>query len=42
MFDDRHGLAGEDGLVNAEGSRADLDEPEVRGDLVTDCGGMGN
>ena len=35
MLDNRHGLSGEDGLVNSEGGGVDLDDPEVGGHLVS-------
>ena len=35
VLDDGHGLAGEDGLVDAEGGGQDGDDPDVGGDLVT-------
>ena len=35
MLDDGDGLSGQDGLVNTEGGRVDLDQTEVSRDLVS-------
>ena len=35
VLDHRHGLTGQNGLVNSEGGGVDLDQTEVSGDLVS-------
>lgn len=37
MLDDGHGLSSQDGLVNPKSGGEDLDQPDVGGDLVSDC-----
>ena len=37
VFDDRHGLAGQDRLINAQGRRQDLDQSQVSRNLVANC-----
>ena len=36
VLDHGDGLSGEDGLIDSEGGRVDLDDPEVGGHLVSD------
>ena len=36
VLDHRHGLTGEDGLVDTQGGGVDLDDPEVSRQLVSD------
>ena len=37
VLDDRHGFTGQDGLIDAEGGGHDGNDPNISGDLVTDC-----
>lgn len=37
VLDDGHGLSSQDGLVNPKSGGVDLEQPDVSGDLVTNC-----